>query len=70
MPIQQLVLNDSTPTYTTFASASAVSVPASLGTMTITSPSVGATGTLTWSFTGQLMPSTSGSVQFSVVIAP
>jgi uncharacterized repeat protein (TIGR01451 family) len=69
-PVQQLTINDSTPSYTTFLATSAVSLPAALGTMTTTAPSVGVTGTLRWSFAGQLTPGATGSIQFSVMLAP
>jgi uncharacterized repeat protein (TIGR01451 family) len=68
--IQQLVVNDMTPPYTMYASSVGLSLPASLGPMTTAAPSVGGSGALRWSFPGQLLPSASGSIQFSVVVVP
>lgn len=68
--ITNLVINDATPAYTTFAATAAPSVPAALGTATVTTPTVGTRGSVQWTFPGQLMPGASGTVQFSVTVAP
>lgn len=69
-PLTHLIINDATPPYTTFGATLAPSVPAALGTMNVTTPGAGSRGSLKWTFTGQLTPSASGSVQYTVVIEP
>jgi uncharacterized repeat protein (TIGR01451 family) len=67
--ISNLVINDSTPAYTTFVSAACGSpLPASLTACSFTAPSVGQSGNLQWTFTGTLNPSQSGTVSFVVKI--
>uniref|UniRef100_UPI00374CAA07 hypothetical protein n=1 Tax=Crenothrix sp. TaxID=3100433 RepID=UPI00374CAA07 len=79
-PVNALVINDATPAYTTFVSASAGSLlPASLLTCTKTTPKSNAVscstvetpvasgaGAIEWAFTGSLAPSASGAVTFKV----
>ncbi len=68
-PISNLKINDSTPAFTTFVSATCGSpLPNSLTGCSITSPSVGATGAIQWTFTGTLSPSQTGTVSFVVKI--
>jgi uncharacterized repeat protein (TIGR01451 family) len=68
-PISNLKINDSTPAYTTFVSAACGSpLPNSLTGCAITSPSVGQTGAIQWTFTGTLGPSQTGTVSFVVKI--
>ncbi len=68
-PITQLVIGDATPKYTTFvpASASCGALPPQLGSCT-PAPPPGATGSVTWTFTGGLDPGASGTVSYSVTI--
>ncbi len=67
VPIENLVLADKTPTYTTYVSAAYTTpLPASLTGCTMTMPAVGAPGEMTWTFTGTLEPGSSGSVTYQV----
>lgn len=67
-PISSLEITDNTPTYTTFSTASCGTLPNNLNGCTITSPSVGSTGGIKWTFTGTLQPGGSGVVTFTVII--
>lgn len=68
-PLSNLKINDSTPAYTTFVSATCSSpLPASLTACSFTAPSVGATGAIQWTFTGTLNPTQTGTVTFVVKI--
>lgn len=67
--ISNLVINDSTPAYTTFVSAACTApLPASLTACSITAPSAGQTGAIQWTFTGTLNPTQTGTVTFVVKI--
>lgn len=68
-PIKQLVVTDSTPAFTSFSSASTVSLPSGLEEPTLTAPAIGGNGTIRWTFVGELAPGASGSVQFVVIIS-
>jgi len=66
-PISNLVINDGTPAFTTFSSASYGSpLSNNLTGCTITAPAVGSPGSLAWKFTGTLAPGNSGTVTFVV----
>lgn len=67
-PISSLEITDNTPTYTTFSTASCGTLPNNLSGCTITSPSVGSSGGIKWTFTGTLQPGSSGTVTFTVII--
>jgi uncharacterized repeat protein (TIGR01451 family) len=67
-PLSNIVIADSTPAFTTFQSVGFGSLPSNLTGCTPTTPAVGATGTIQWSFTGQLSPGSSGTVTFSVKV--
>lgn len=67
--ISNLIINDSTPAYTTFVSATCgAPLPASLTACSFTVPSAGQTGNIQWTFTGTLNPSQTGTVSFVVKI--
>ncbi|WPB56498.1 Ig-like domain-containing protein [Xylophilus sp. GOD-11R] len=80
VPVHHLVISDSTPAFTSFASASAVDTPASLGRCTKLTPggtvavacsqaqTGGGKGAMSWNFEGPLQPGGTGTVLFSVVI--
>lgn len=70
-PITQLVIADATPGWTTYvpASAGCGALPPLVSACTPTPPS-GATGPVTWTFTGALAPGASGTVTYSVTIDP
>lgn len=67
--LSNVVVYDNTPAFTTFASASNGTLPASLTAVTLTAPSAGATGAIRWTFTGTLAPGGSGTVTFRVTLA-
>ena len=67
--LSNIVLNDATPAYTTFASAACPStLPSGLTCTITTQPSVNGTGSIRWTFTGTLLPAASAQVTYSVKI--
>jgi fimbrial isopeptide formation D2 family protein/uncharacterized repeat protein (TIGR01451 family) len=70
--LSNIVVNDATPTYTRFVSASCVApLPAGItGCSVTTQPSAGATGTIAWTLVGNLAPSARGQVRFTVQVDP
>ncbi len=68
--IASIVINDATPTYTSFLSASCVSpLPAAITVCTVTSaPAIGAAGSIKWTLTGTLSPASTGQVKYSVKV--
>jgi uncharacterized repeat protein (TIGR01451 family) len=70
--LSNIVVNDATPTYTRFVSASCVApLPAGItGCSVTTQPSAGATGTIAWTLVGNLAPSARGHVRFTVQVDP
>jgi uncharacterized repeat protein (TIGR01451 family) len=78
--IATLVVNDATPTYTTFVSALANALPNSLAGCTKLTPAsatpvlcsnpdvAGGAGKIEWKFTGSLVPGASGVVSFQVKV--
>jgi uncharacterized repeat protein (TIGR01451 family) len=68
--LSAVVVFDQTPAYTTFVSAGNGVLPSNLTGVTITKPAVGATGAIRWNFTGALAASATGTVNFSVQVAP
>jgi large repetitive protein len=70
-PLSTLLINDATPAFTTFLSAACAPVPATLtGCSVSSSPAVGALGSIVWTFTGTLAPTSQGTVTFSVQVNP
>ncbi|MDA7417543.1 hypothetical protein PGB34_14335 [Xenophilus arseniciresistens] len=82
-PISSMTVNDTTPGYTTFVSATAGTTPASLTNCVKNTPAnalpaagvpctdaqpVGGTGPISWKFTGSLAPGGTGTVLFQVKI--
>lgn len=67
-PVKNVIVQDQTPPYTSYAASTVISLPASLTTPSVTAPAIGAKGNLRWTFQGELLPSASGTLQFSVVI--
>ena len=67
-PLANLFIDDRTPAYTVFVSASNGAFPNDLTGVTITQPAVNATGTLRWTFTGTLAPGGTGTVTFQVKV--
>src|SRR6185503_16039253 len=67
--LNNIVVFDSTPAFTTFLSASAGPLPSNLSSVTITNPIVGGSGPIHWTFSGALAPGQTGTVIFSVMVA-
>ncbi|MDR3454540.1 MAG: hypothetical protein P4L96_17365 [Rhodoferax sp.] len=72
-PLSTVVLNDSTPAFTTFLSAACpapATLPAGLTACSVsTQPAVGGQGALQWTFTGTLAPGSQTSVTFQAQVA-
>jgi len=64
--LQNIVIDDPVPTYTTFLGASCGPLPPAITSCTISAPAVGGTGTVTWTLGGTLNPGSSGTVTLSV----
>ncbi len=64
--LTNLVISDTTPTYTNFRSAATGALPANLTAVSTSFPTVGAAGPLRWTFSGTLPPGASGTVTFVV----
>ena len=73
-PLSNIIIHDSTPTYTTFLSGTWLSpLPNSITAVSPSFPAVGASGsggTITWTMTGQLDPAATGTLTFQVKVAP
>ncbi|MBO6524053.1 MAG: DUF2341 domain-containing protein [Balneolaceae bacterium] len=67
-PISQVEIIDVIPNYTTYVSSSCGTLPTGITNCTITAPSVGASGSLKWTFSGTLDPGKTGTVTFTVKI--
>jgi|GEM_PF-639447 len=67
-PISQVEIIDVIPSFTTYVSSTCGALPTGITNCTITAPSVGASGTLKWTFTGTLDPGKTGTVTFTVKI--
>lgn len=66
-PLTDLFIADSTPAYTVFVSAAAITpLPAGLTLDRIDAPAADATGAIRWVFTGSLAPGAEGAVTFKV----
>jgi uncharacterized repeat protein (TIGR01451 family) len=66
-PLTSIVIQDATPSFTVFDSATCGGLGTGLSGCTITSaPPAGGTGPLTWTLNGTLAPGASGSVSFRV----
>lgn len=67
-PIRALIIRDQTPAFTTFVSIGTGPLPDSLTAVTEVHPTPGQTGSLRWTFDGELQPGASGTVTFAVQI--
>jgi uncharacterized repeat protein (TIGR01451 family) len=68
-PVSMVVITDNTPAYSGFLSASCtMPLPTALTMCSITSPAVGAAGSIQWTLTGSLAASQTGSVIFRVTV--
>lgn len=68
-PVNNVVIHDSTPAFTTFLSATNGALPPGLTAVSLTAPAAGGTGAVRWTFTGSLAPAGSGTVSFRVTLA-
>ena len=68
-PLANLVIFDATPAFTTFLSAGAAPLPTNLTNVFLSTPAVGASGFVRWTFGGALSPGKSGTVTFRVVVS-
>jgi uncharacterized repeat protein (TIGR01451 family) len=68
--LNNIVIFDNTPAYTTFLDAATPPLPPNLTSVAITAPSAGQTGSIRWIFTGLLVPGQSGTVTFRVAVSP
>jgi uncharacterized repeat protein (TIGR01451 family)/fimbrial isopeptide formation D2 family protein len=67
--LDEIVIYDTTPAFTTYLSTPATPVfPQALTGVVITEPGVGDTGSITWTFTGQLQPGETGTLTYEVVV--
>lgn len=66
--LSTLRITDLVPAFTTFKAATYGTTPAGLTPGTITAPAVGATGTVTWPFTGSLAPNAQGTITLQVTV--
>ena len=70
VPIASIVINDTTPAYTTFLSSTCVlPLPTAISACAVTTePATGATGAVKWTLTGTLAPAATGQVNYSVKV--
>lgn len=69
--LSNIVINDATPTFTTFVSTSCGTLGAGLtGCSVTTQPAVGAIGSIRWTLTGGLASVGTGTVTYTVQILP
>ncbi len=66
--LSNIVIYDATPPYTTFLSATNGVMGSGLNSVNITTPSVGETGPVKWTFDGALAPAGTGNVIYKVTI--
>jgi len=66
--LQNIVIDDPVPAYTTYLGASCGPLPPAISSCTISAPAVGGTGTVTWTLGGTLNPGSSGTVSLSVQV--
>jgi uncharacterized repeat protein (TIGR01451 family) len=64
--LQNVIITDPVPVYTTFQSATCGPLPPGITSCTVTAPAVGGTGTVTWTLGGTLNAGSSGTVTLSV----
>ncbi len=68
MTLQNLVITDLTPQFTSFVSASCGALPASLTSCSVSAPAPGSSGTITWTLGGSLNAGASGTVTLTVTV--
>jgi uncharacterized repeat protein (TIGR01451 family) len=67
-PLSNIVISDNTPNFTDFLAANNGTLPASLTGVSVAAPTVGTSGTITWTFTGTLEVGNSGTVTLQVKV--
>lgn len=65
-PLSNIVINDTTPAWTVFDSATCASPGAGITGCSLTQPAAGATGPVSWALAGALAPGGGGSVSYRV----
>jgi uncharacterized repeat protein (TIGR01451 family) len=70
VPLASIVINDATPAFTTFLSATCVlPLPTAItACVALPVPAVAGVGTIKWTLTGTLSPSSTGQVRYSVKV--
>jgi uncharacterized repeat protein (TIGR01451 family) len=71
VPLASIVINDATPAFTTFLSASCVlPLPTAItACVALPVPAVAGVGTIKWTLTGTLSPASTGQVRYSVKVS-
>ncbi len=69
-PLSNIVIQDATPAWTLFDSATCASPGAGITGCTLTQPASGAAGAVSWTLAGALAPGGSGSVSYRVRVEP
>jgi len=68
-PLDNVVIYDATPAFTTFLSATNGVLPTNFTAVTISAPASGASGAVKWTFTGTLGSGRNGTVEYKVNVA-
>jgi uncharacterized repeat protein (TIGR01451 family) len=70
-PLSAIVVTDATPAFTTYLAAACGTPPPDIGSCAVTSqPAPGSTGSVVWTLGGSLLSNASGSVSYTVRVAP
>jgi uncharacterized repeat protein (TIGR01451 family) len=70
-PLSSIVITDATPSFTTYQAGSCGALPANITACNVTtSPGAGNAGSIVWTLTGSLIASGSGTVSYTVRVAP
>jgi len=67
--LNNIVIFDSTPAFTSFLSAGAGPLPGNLAAVTIAHPTIGGSGPIQWTFNGTLASGQTGTLTFTVTVA-
>lgn len=67
-PLSNIVINDATPAWTVFDSATCASPGFGITGCSLTQPAAGATGPVSWALTGTLAPGGAGTVSYRVKV--
>ena len=69
-PLNNIVIYDNTPAFTTFLDAAPPTLPPNLTGVTVAAPATGAAGSIQWTLAGTLAPGQSGTIVFRVTVSP